>query len=635
MIYGIHISDYDNLIHHIKEAYKLKCQALQIFLGNKTLTTLSEKYKPSDEEIQKIKELLKKYKIDLYCHAILTLNYCNDPDSKRNMWGLTNLIYDMKLLYKLGGKACVIHVGHYKTKKIDLTKNECYVHFINSLKYVIDNTKKINIYIETPATLKNTICNNVEELAELYNQIPILYKKRIKICVDTCHIFVSGMNISTQEGSKIYFEQFDKLIGLKNVKLIHLNDSKGMLDSHLNRHASLGEGYIFKECKKGLMEILKIANKYNIPLILETPCNHFEHNIELIQDLKENNNKNNKENKDNLIGGKKISNKERIISIFKNLQEYYETIAVKNKATPFKIDSYKKVIKQLEKLSNNKNITSINNLKNIPNIGQKSKNKIKIILETNKLPNHEIIKKNVKKIKIVKNLQKVYGIGPEFSKKILLNQDIKNIQDFKKKVKNKKIILTPSQEISLKYYDNLQQRIPYKEITNITTIFKKMLKIHKKILDVQLLNAGSYAMDKKNSGDIDYILLYDKDKYNVSYVKEVMKELLQKYKYYIATLLDASEKNIYLIKMSNKSYVHQMDIAYVEKENKYFYMLYFNSGKDFSKKIRYTASKKGYKLNEKGLFYRNNGLKVNFKPKSEKDIFDFLEIKYVKSKDRN
>ena len=153
-------------------------------------------------------------------------------------------------------------------------------------------------------------------------------------------------------------------------------------------------------------------------------------------------------------------------------------------------------------------------------------------------------------------------------------------------------------------------------------------------MDVQLLNAGSYAMNKKYSGDIDYILLYDKKKYNVSYIKKNMKELLQKYKYYVATLLYASEKDIYLIKISNKSCVHQMDIAYVSKENKYFYMLYFDSGKDFSKKIRYIASKKGYKLNEKGLFYRNTGLKVNLKPKSEKDIFDFLEIKYVKSKDR-
>ena len=629
MIYGIHIGDYQNLIHNIKETHKLKCHALQIFLGNKTLTTLSEKYKPSKEEIKEIKYLLKTYKIDLYCHAILTLNYCNDPESKRNMWGLTNLIYDMDLLYKMGGKACVIHVGHYKTKKIDLTKNECYIHFINSLKYVIDHTKKINIYIETPATLKNTICSNLEELMQLYNQIPAFYQKRIKICVDTCHIFVAGYNISTTEGAKEYFQKFDKLIGLKNLKLIHLNDSNGMLDSHLNRHASLGEGYIFKDSKKGLIEILKVANMYNIPIILETPCNNFKHNIELIQNI---------EGHKNIVsGGKKISTiskKERIISIFKDLQEYYETIAEKNKTTPFKIESYKKVIKQLEKLNNNKNITSINNLKNIPNIGEKSKDKIKIILETNKLPNHENIKKNLQKIKISKDLQKIYGIGPEFSKKLLMNKNIKNIQDLKEKVKNKKIILTPTQEISLKYYDNLQQKISYNEITNITAILKKILKENKKIMDVQLLNAGSYAMGKKYSGDIDYILVYDKKKYDVSYIKKNMKELLQKYKYYVATLLDASEKDIYLIKISNKSCVHQMDIAYVSKENKYFYMLYFDSGKDFSKKIRYIASKKGYKLKEKGLFYRNTGLKVNLKPKSEKDIFDFLEIKYVKSKDR-
>ena len=632
MIYGIHIGDYHNLVHHIKETHKLKCHALQIFLGNKTLTTLSEKYKPSKEEIKEIKDLLKKYKIDLYCHAILTLNYCNDPESKRNMWGLTNLIYDMNLLYQLGGKACVIHVGHYKTKKIDITKNDCYINFVNSLKYVIDHTKKINIYIETPATLKNTICSNLEELSQLYNQIPAFYQKRIKICIDTCHIFVAGYNISTTMGAKEYFHKFNKLIGLKNLKLIHLNDSNGMLDSHLNRHASLGEGYIFKDSKKGLIEILKVANMYNIPIILETPCNNFKHNIELIQNIEDN--KNIKYNKNIIKGGKKISKRERIISIFKDLQEYYETIAEKNKTTPFKIESYKKVIKQLEKLNNNKNITSINNLKNIPNIVQKSKDKIKIILETNKLPNHENIKKNLKKIKISKDLQKIYGIGPELSKKLLINKNIKNIQDLKKKVKNKKIILTPTQEISLKYYDNLQQKISYNEITKITAIFKKILKENKKIMDVQLLNAGSYAMGKKYSGDIDYILVYDKKKYNVSYIKKNMKELLQKYKYYVATLLDASEKDIYLIKISNKLCVHQMDIAYVTKENKYFYMLYFDSGKDFSKKIRYIASKKGYKLNEKGLFYRNTGLKVNLKPKSEKDIFDFLEIKYVKSKDR-
>ena len=622
MIYGIHIGDYHNIKNHIKQAYKLKCKAIQIFLGNKILTTLSEKYNPSKEEINEIKNLLKKYKIDLYCHAILTLNYCNDPNSKRNIWGLTNLIYDMNLLNQLGGKACIIHVGHYKTKKIDITKKDCYINFINSLQYIIDHTKKVSIYIETPATFKNTIASSLEELSELYNQIPKNYQKRIKICIDTCHIYVAGYNIATEEGAKDYFQKFNELIGLKNLKLIHLNDSKGKLESHLNRHESIGDGYIFKDSKKGLFEILKIANKYKIPCILETPSNNFKDNIDIIKNIDIN----------ILNGGEKRSKKELIIAIFKDLQEYYETIAEKNKTTPFKIESYKKVIQQLEIF--NKNIESINNIKNIPNIGKKSKEKIKIILEKNLLPNHEKIKKNIKKIKISKNLQKIYGIGPEISKKLVLKNNIKSIENFKKKVKNKKIILQPSQEISLKYYDNLQEKIPYKEITLITNILKKNLKEHKKELDVELLNAGSYEMKKNFCGDIDYILLYDNKKYKVSYIKEKFKNILDKYKYHIATLLDSDEKNIFLVKIPNTSKVYQMDIAYVNKINKYFYMLYFNSGKDFSKKIRNIASKKGYRLNEKGLFYKISGKQVNLKVKNEKDIFTYLGLEYIKPKDR-
>ena len=62
-------------------------------------------------------------------------------------------------------------------------------------------------------------------------------------------------------------------------------------------------------------------------------------------------------------------------------------------------------------------------------------------------------------------------------------------------------------------------------------------------------------------------------------------------------------------------------------------MLYFGSGRDFSKKIRAIASKKGYKLNEKGLFDKNNRI-INFNPKSEEDIFKYLDIDYVKHEDR-
>ena len=288
---GIHTDNYLNIKNEIHYAMKLKAHNLQVFLGSKTLTTLREKFKPSVKEIKEIKDLLKSNKICLYVHGMLRINFCNDPVQKRYHWGLENLLYDMNLGHKLGARAVIIHAGHYKTKNYEITKNKCYTHFIQSLIYVLDHSKTISIYIETPALKTNTIINSLQEFGSLFRQIPEKYKKRIGVCVDTCHIFVSGYDISTQKGVKQYFKEFDKYIGIKHLKLIHFNDSLGELNSHVNRHASIGKGYIFKKKKEGLIELLKHINDYKIPIILETNKETFDKNIKIIKKYKENNNK--------------------------------------------------------------------------------------------------------------------------------------------------------------------------------------------------------------------------------------------------------------------------------------------------------------------------------------------------------
>ena len=139
-------------------------------------------------------------------------------------------------------------------------------------------------------------------------------------------------------------------------------------------------------------------------------------------------------------------------------------------------------------------------------------------------------------------------------------------------------------------------------------------------------------MKKDNSGDIDIMIIFKKNDYNYEEIKQIFKDLLVEKKYIIYNLLDGSEKDIYLVKILDK--VNQLDVGFVEKEHKYFYMLYFSSSKDFSKKIRKIASERGYKLNEKGLYYKNSNKKVNFIPKNEKDIFKFLNLEYVKKENR-
>lgn len=616
MYIGIHNDDYLNIKKTIKDVIYLKINCLQIFLGSKTLTTLSEKWNPSKEEIKEIKDLLRKHNIQLFIHGMLRINFCNDPSQKKYFWGLQNLIYDMQLGNLLGAQGVIIHSGHTKTKFFNISNNECQLNFIQSLIYVLDHTKKISIYLETPATKKNTYFSNLEELSELFHQIPEKYKKRLGICVDTCHIFVNGYDISSKKGVIHYFEKFDKLIGLKYLKLIHMNDSKGEFNTHVNRHDSIGQGHIFKDSKEGLIQLLKYIHKYNIPIILETNPYYFKNNLKILKKYQ------------NIHGGNK-NKKKLIIQIFEDLLHYYQTLGTKkNSSTLFRIQSYQKIIKELKKKNK---IISINNIKNIEGLGKKTINKINIILKTNSLPLYNKIIQNKNKINILKDFQNIYGVGPEMSKK-LYNDGIASINELKKKVNQKEIILTNAQTLGLKYYNNLKLRIPYDEITKTTNLIKKSLKTNNK--NVELLNAGSYSMKKKNSGDIDYILVFDPYKIKLYQVKQIFYDLLMSKKWLKGHLLNGKNKDIFLVNIMKNKPIRHLDIAYVPIQEKYFYILYFSSSRDFSKKIRLYASKKGFKLNEKGLFDKKSGKQIDFQPKSEKDIFDYLQIAYVKPENR-
>ena len=90
----------------------------------------------------------------------------------------------------------------------------------------------------------------------------------MRICVDTCHVFSAGYDLTTPNKVKEFIKLYDAMIGWKYVDLIHLNDSKTVLNSHRDRHASLGDGYIGIN---GLSSFIKFVYNANIPIILETP----------------------------------------------------------------------------------------------------------------------------------------------------------------------------------------------------------------------------------------------------------------------------------------------------------------------------------------------------------------------------
>jgi apurinic endonuclease APN1 len=621
---GIHINDiyFDSLINALEITKKLGAHVLQIYLGDKRLTTLRKKMKFTNDEIKIIKSFLKENDIKFVVHAILSLNFCNDPHSRRNQWGIDNLVYDMNLCNKLGGFGVVIHMGTHKTKKINITYEQCSKNFIDSLILVLDKTKKIFIILETPVNRPNIIGGTIEKMASLYNLIPIKYKTRVKICIDTQHIFVSGYNFKKIDIINNYFETFDKLIGLKNLALIHLNDSDKEFNSKINRHQTTGKGFIFSNsCHKSLQHLLHLAHNINVPLLLET--NYEQYSTELL---------NLKKLFQQVGGNKKKDIKDLILTIFNKILDFHQALGNKgNSSTKFRIDSYKKAIKSIENY--NGKIYNSSNVKKLSSIGKGFSEKIDEIAKTGTLKIYQNALKN-KVSNSIKIFQKIWGIGPKLAQD-LVNKKIYTIKDLKKAIIKKNIVLTTQQKLGLKYYKDLNEKIPRYEITIYTQLLKKLFENN----NIKIHNAGSYRMGKEMSGDIDIIITLN-DISKISEFQNIFYETLVKNKIIVDTLLKGNEKNIFIVKIpinnkfSEELKYRQMDVAFIDKKYLPFYLLYFGSSREYSKKIRTIASKTGYKLNDKGLYDKKTGKKINFEPKTERDIFDFLKIEYLKPENR-
>ena len=126
--------------------------------------------------------------------------------------------------------------------------------------------KKSFHVLETTSAQTNKIGGRFEELAAIIERVDD--KSRVGVCIDTCHIFAAGYDISTSDGWHKTMNEFERIIGLEYLKGMHLNDSAGALDSHMDRHANIGQGEIGIE---GFRAIMNDSRLDGIPLILETP----------------------------------------------------------------------------------------------------------------------------------------------------------------------------------------------------------------------------------------------------------------------------------------------------------------------------------------------------------------------------
>lgn len=264
---GLHIDSTPETLYNEIEKYKDKCGVIQLFVS------LSKKY---NNFYVNLKDLIIKYKLKVSVHISYTINL--SKDSTKFMWWIYQMVNEIKLAEKIGAFVVVVHLGKQLDLSLDVALNNMYINLIK----VTSLTKKnqIKILLETSTGQGSETLFKIEDLAKFYLKLKRnkLLTEKIGICLDTCHIFNAGYDISNKNKIKLYLDNFERLIGINEIKLIHLNDSKNKLGSYLDRHANINYGYIGK---LALIEIARFFTKLGVPIVLETPDEHINDDLEL------------------------------------------------------------------------------------------------------------------------------------------------------------------------------------------------------------------------------------------------------------------------------------------------------------------------------------------------------------------
>lgn len=170
---------------------------------------------------------------------------------------------EMQRCEQLGIKLLNFHPGSHLNK---ITEDECLKRNAESINLALDQTKEVVAVIENTAGQGTNTGYSFEHLAKIIDGVKD--KSRVGVCIDTCHAFAAGYDLSTEKGYYKTVEEFEAIVGFEYLKGMHLNDSKRVLGSRVDRHDNIGKGKIGTTGFKMLMQDPRFDN---IPMVLETP----------------------------------------------------------------------------------------------------------------------------------------------------------------------------------------------------------------------------------------------------------------------------------------------------------------------------------------------------------------------------
>ena len=286
---GFHVSIAGGISNSVDNALKIGCTAFQIFTRNPRGWAA----KPlGDEDVKNFRAKLAKSSISPES-VIVHMPYLPNlaaPEGELYKKSVETLAAEVQRCATLGISNLVIHLGSHLGKGTGEGINQLVKACNNALENYGKNTSSrvnqskqktkkknapVRILLENMAGQKNSIGGEFEEIRLLLDKLKP--KGSFGVCLDTCHVFASGIDLRKERDVEKMLIQFDSTVGLKELKVLHLNDSKGDLNSKIDRHEHIGLGKIGKA---GFAALLQHESVRNLPMIMETPIDEQRSDID-------------------------------------------------------------------------------------------------------------------------------------------------------------------------------------------------------------------------------------------------------------------------------------------------------------------------------------------------------------------
>ena len=275
---GLHTSIAGSLEKAALQAAEAGANTFQIFSQSPRMWRASP---PSAAQIKLLKAARERhdlYPLVIHDNYLINLASC---DEALRVQSTASFRGEIERALAIGAEYLVTHPGNCKGHSVE----EGIAAVIRSLVEASQglDTKNLAILLENTAGSGNALGSRLEELALMRQVAAQFTDLAIEFCIDTCHCHVSGYDLSSSAAVDKTIAEIDRVLGAAHVKIIHANDSKAPLNSHVDRHEHIGHGYIGREGFRRLLNHPKLSRK---AFILETPYKEEGDDLRNIETLK-------------------------------------------------------------------------------------------------------------------------------------------------------------------------------------------------------------------------------------------------------------------------------------------------------------------------------------------------------------